>query len=41
LSHFEQESYENAKLFGGFEQISSFFFSFFWGFVPLEIIIFS
>jgi hypothetical protein len=26
LSHFEQESYENAKIFGGFEQISSFFF---------------
>jgi hypothetical protein len=29
LSHFEQESYENAKIFGGFEQISSFFLIFF------------
>jgi hypothetical protein len=26
LSYFEQESYENAKIFGGFEQISNFFF---------------
>jgi hypothetical protein len=29
LSHFEQESYEIVKIFGGFEQIFSLFFFFF------------